>query len=59
MTLYRRLRIRLCDSILALHETEPVTIAYGLDVCRCKFCGRYYAVDTFRQIVHDVEDAGC
>jgi len=55
MTLYRRFRARLCDSILALHTTEFITIAHGYDVCRCKWCHRYYAIDLCNHIVHDVE----
>lgn len=55
MNLYRQFRTRLCNSIFALHELEPVTIAYGLDVEQCKWCGRYYAIDQRSQQVHDVE----
>lgn len=55
MSLYRRFRARLCDSILALHTIEDITIAYGFDVCRCRWCGRHYAIDQRSQQVHDVE----
>ncbi len=54
MTLYRRFRIWLCHSGLAMHDLEDLFIAHGLDVTRCKFCGKHFAVDVYTHKIHDV-----
>lgn len=42
ITLFRR---RLCNSILALHDPEHVCDALGHSIHRCKWCGRYWAIE--------------
>lgn len=45
MSLYARIRRRLCFSFLALHDMQTVGDYEGHEISKCKYYGLYAAVD--------------